>query len=526
MVHQIRGTRKMNNNPWSNIKHIVVLMMENRSFDNLLGWLYAPDNKAPFDQVLRGQRFEGLAGLDLSNPVPEAYGGGFAVPEKTVDMIAPNPNPNEPYVPVYTQLFGLTPPPDPIPNTTETPTMDGFVMDYAGAISDYNKKHSSNQIDTDPRIIMAGYAPDSVPVIAGLARAYGVCDHWFSSAPTETFPNRSFVHAGTSSGNVINNWKTGKMPWDVGVFVNKTPTVFNLLEDAGVPWKVYHGEALLASFTYLLQEQVQPYATNNAKTNRFFHMEQFIEDAAGGNLPAYSFIEPRYFPSPKYGPENDNHPAYQPDIEGGPSNVLQGELLTHQVYEALRNGKHWENTLFILTYDEHGGCYDHVPPPLAVPPDNVVIQPSAGPNGSGFTFNRLGVRVPTVLVSPFIEEGTVIQTCFDHTSIIKTVLNCFGLQGQAGEGSPLGARVAAAVDIADALNRSEARTDRPMITPRPDPGGDKITDSPLIGLPFHLARTAALHMSKWGVDFFDWAEMAGSHKLSQWLDKHSNTVKR
>jgi phospholipase C len=83
---------------------------------------------------------------------------------------------------------------------------------------------------------MAGYAPASVPVIAGLARAYGVCDHWFSSAPTETFPNRSFVHAGTSSGNVINNWKTGKLPWDIGVFVNKTPTVFNLLEDAGIRW--------------------------------------------------------------------------------------------------------------------------------------------------------------------------------------------------------------------------------------------------------------------------------------------------
>jgi phospholipase C len=276
----------------------------------------------------------------------------------------------------------------------------------------------------------------------------------------------------------------------------------------------------------VLQEQVQQYATNDPKTNHFFQMQQFLEDAAQGNLPSYSFIEPRYFPSPKYGPENDNHPAYQPDIEGGPSNVLQGEQLIHQVYEALRQGKNWENTLFILTFDEHGGCYDHVPPPTAVSPDNVVIPTSAGPDGSGFTFNRLGVRVPTILVSPFIEEGTVIQSVFDHTSIIKTVLNCFGLKDKAGESSPLGARVAATKDVFEALNLAEARTDQPNITPRPDPNGDKITDSPLLGLPFHLARAAALHMTKWEVALFDLAEMAGTKKLSEWLDKHSNTVRK
>ncbi len=241
--------------PWCNIKHIVLLMMENRSFDNMLGWLYAPENEPPFDRVPRGQSFEGLAGKNLSNPVP---GGGTARPGKTVNMIAPHPNPNEPYVPVYSQCFGVNPPPDPIPNTTATAPMNGFVTNYASAISDYNKAHHSAQIDTDPRIIMEGYAPSSVPVMAGLARAYGVCDHWFSSAPTETFPNRSFVHAGTSSGDVIHVWKTGTLPWAVGVFINKTPTVFNLLEVAGVPWKVYHGVALFAAFTYFLPQHVQP----------------------------------------------------------------------------------------------------------------------------------------------------------------------------------------------------------------------------------------------------------------------------
>lgn len=155
--------------PWSSIKHIVVLMMENRAFDNMLGWLYAPDNEPP---GTRGQSFEGLAGKNLSNPVPEAYGGGFAVPETTVDMIAPHPNPNEPYVPVYTRLFGLSPPPDPIPNTTATPTMDGFVADYASTRPTTRRPTTSSRWNSlhglangCPPLFYSGALPSSLIVI-------------------------------------------------------------------------------------------------------------------------------------------------------------------------------------------------------------------------------------------------------------------------------------------------------------------------------------------------------------------------
>lgn len=210
--------------------HLVVLMMENRSFDNIVGWLYDSGS------VPGGQPFDGLAGKVLSNPVP---GGGTASPGKETVLHYPNPAPGELFDDVYASLFNTT---DlPMPNRTDVPGMQGFVNNYAAVVADYNSKHTVTPINTDPRLIMNGYAPATLPVLNGLASAYAVCDHWFSSIPTQTFCNRSFVHAGTSSGYVNDKWSTGPKPWDVGVFSNATPTIYNLLEAAGVSWKIYYG---------------------------------------------------------------------------------------------------------------------------------------------------------------------------------------------------------------------------------------------------------------------------------------------
>ena len=491
-------------NQLGQIKHVVVLMLENRSFDNILGWLYDPDNAPPFNQVPNGQSFDGLSGKTLTNPVPASHGGGTASPGKETVMYYPNPDPGEPYDDVYAQLFNENPPPSSIPNRTDVPGMQGFVNNYAANVDAYNAENPVDPILTDPRIIMNGYTPATLPVLNGLAQAYAVCDHWFCSVPSETFCNRSFVHAGTSCGYVYNSWSTGTHFWDVAFLFNQTTTIYNLLEDARISWKVYYGSHLLFCNSFLCQEQTQQFATFDPATNRFFPLSQFFTDAAApvgatgpDSLPSYSFIEPVYMDSLEYGPENDAHPEANPIDFDGPSNLLQAEKLVYDLYTALRNSPNWNSTLFIITCDEHGGCYDHVPPSLTISPDGVVIPP-ATPGGSGFLFNRLGVRVPTILVSPWIPGETISNTVYDHTSIIRTAINCFGLKDSSGNPAHLQARDAVASDVSSVLTLSQPRTDTPNITPRPTLAFDPSIDRPLSGFQTNLVGAAAAFLQNQG----------------------------
>ena len=200
-------------NQLSDIEHIVVLMLENRSFDNLLGWLYDPNNPPPFNQVPPAN-FNGVYGKDLSNPGPN---GPVFVAKGSVTT-DPYPDPGESYENVYSQLYNVVPVP-PLggvpPNPPQPPAMQGFVNNYA------------LQKGANPNVIMNCFTPASVPVMSSLVYYYGVCDHWFASIPSETLCNRSFVHAGTASGYVNNEGGNGIL------FVNNTTTIFNLLEQAG-----------------------------------------------------------------------------------------------------------------------------------------------------------------------------------------------------------------------------------------------------------------------------------------------------
>ncbi|HJU55480.1 MAG TPA: alkaline phosphatase family protein [Pyrinomonadaceae bacterium] len=496
-----------NSNPQLNrINHIVVLMMENRSFDNVLGWLYDPAN------VPRGQSFEGVSGKKLCNPLP---GGGEACVGKGTVMTDPFPDPNEPYDQVYAQMFNQNPPPTPIPNTTDVPNMQGFVINYADAINLAYTGKIGIQPPPEPGIIMNCFTPETLPVINGLAQAYAVCDHWFSSVPTQTFPNRSFVHAATSSGYVYNSWKTGQHLWDVGMLINKTQTIYNLLEEKGVSWKIYHGGPLLLCNALLIQEELWKFGLFGV---RFSPMAQFLEDAKQpGGLPAYSFIEPNMMCSKKYGPENDMHPAYAITDTGAPTNVLYGELLIHTVYQALRCSPNWESTLFIITFDEHGGCYDHVPPGGATPPDDKIIAPDQ-PGGSGFLFNRYGVRVPAVLVSPLIEQGTVCNTVFDHTSIIKTVSNRW-LDGQNLTNRDLNA-----TDVSEVLTLSEPRTDTADLTPRPITF-EGCGEQPLSTMHRHLLAAAARRVAQGAGELMDLHYIQTTEQAVAALDEREARVR-
>jgi phospholipase C len=260
------------------------------------------------------------------------------------------------------------------------------------------------------------FTPDQVPVISTLARAFGVSDRWHASAPCQTWPNRFFAHTGTANG-YVNNAPTH--------FPYQMETVFNRLSDANQPWRIYfHDVPQTATLARLWGDVFSSHFLN-------FNTD-FIQAAAAGTLPAYSFIEPRYFPDllGRHIP-NDEHP---------PHNVAYGEQLIAAVYNAVRGGPGWKQTLLVITYDEHGGCYDHVVPPPATPPD--------GKAPDGFDFGYFGVRVPAVIVSPYVPAKSIIRptglTPFDHTSIIATLRKLFGF-------TSLTKRDEAAPDLVDAL---------------------------------------------------------------------------
>lgn len=382
-------------NGFVNIEHIVVLMMENRSFDNLLGWQFGlPPESSNVD--LAGRRVEVW-------PRPGEPPGD--------DMTIPAPDPGEGFTDMNFQIFGKT-----LPGAGDPPDMSGFLRNYEAQF----------MVKGEPNVgrdIMHCYRPEQLPATSALAAAFGVSDRWHASAPCQTWPNRLFVASGTADGYVNNLPVPPEHAYDVlGRLPFPMPTIFNqfrerfLRFDKG--WRIYFHDLSLNFLLERLWDHV----------DHFHRFDRFQQDVADGKLQSYSFIEPRYFPDKSKGlMPNDSHPPYD---------VTLGEELIAQVYNTLRaNEKIWTKTLLIVIYDEHGGCYDHYTGNLehgsAVSPDPG--QP-AKEHQYGFTFDRFGVRVPALLISPYIEKGSVHRAPedspypFDHTTVIKTVKECFGLK--------------------------------------------------------------------------------------------------
>lgn len=432
-------------------EYIVVLMLENRSFDNMLGYLY---------QDQPGKPYNGVYGKNLSNPIPVFADRA----ELNTVPVAPGtfpenpcPDPGEEYPHVNTQIFGTVNPlsnrnaaalfmsqPYNLPDGDAVEYMNGFVYDY---INNFESTVGRPPRYDEYKVIMECFAPDTVPVISTLAREFAVCDAWFCSVPSQTYTNRSFFHAASSSGLVLN------APYADWLAVNNAETIFERLLERGLDWRVYYDAEDAIPITAVIH---YPRLKNFLSSN-FFHMDRFFKDVASGTLPRYSFIEPRMFRD-----HNDEHP---PAIIGATlqhSSVLAGELLIHQIYDAIRNassetGSNFSNTLLVITYDEHGGCYDHVPPPSVAPPYK------KRPSGQmGFTFDRLGVRVPTVLVSAFINPGTVYSRTLHHNSLTKLM----SLKWELGS---LTERDRTASHFADLLCREQPRpaAQWPKTVPRP-----------------------------------------------------------
>ena len=354
------------------LDHVVVIMFENRSFDNLLGRLYQPGEV---------RSFEGVLGKTLMNPIPQwAEDGadrGVVAYGVAMNMNTPDPDPGEEYPHVNTQLFGsINPPgnrgkrldkiaaPYNLPDDPgRRPTMDGFVADY---ISAFTAGQGRQPKYDEYAQIMTGYTPAQMPVVSSLARGFATFDHWFGEVPSQTFTNRAFFHAGTASGYVNNI-----PPVDAFPLHNDAETLFDRLESAGLSWRVYCDPPSHLSFTAIIHARrlVARFATH------FFTVDQFLDDAAQGHLPTYAFVEPNMW----FG-HNDMHPpngALPPGVAWDPpSSLLGGEALLATIYDAVRTsssptGSNYLNTLLMVVFDEHGGTYDHVPPPSVPAPDPI-----------------------------------------------------------------------------------------------------------------------------------------------------------
>jgi phospholipase C len=480
------------------VAHVVVVMMENRSFDNMLGWLYAEQsNRPPINIPSRPTpTYEGLVADTYFNYSSRSTEKIFAArpPTGRHPWQVPDPDPNELFDSITAQIFGQK-----APSPGEAASMGGFVKDYqrlthkclgvASMCPEHTKPTSEVRDNAAFSQIMQSYGPKEVPVLSALARSYAVCDGWYASAPCQTWPNRAFVHAG-SSGGKVNNCEFGltdcvPLPYDI-------KTVFNALEDAGKSWCVYYGpnNAHGIPLGSLVRAQFLPRLGSPLLNAHFRSFEEFKSHANDGLLPAYSFVEPCMMDS--QGHEDDEHP---------PHDVRRGEHFLYEVWKAVSSGREWQKTLLIITYDEHGGCYDHMPPPwTAVRPDT-----SRSQDGSTFAFNRFGVRVPAVVVSPHIEPGTVFRSAtevpYDHTSILATLRDWLQLPPRRFLASK---RVERAPTLASVLTLSTPRSDLPAISPpaplllqaAAPPLARRRLTSPQLSL---LATAARQNRALWGI---------------------------
>jgi len=379
----------------SSVRSVVHLMLENRSFDNIIGFLYTDNgNRSP-----NGDRFDGLAGDEVNH---DASGNAIEIVREKSRTRLPKPNAHERYEHILVQLENSN---------------DGFVRDYATV------KNST------PSEIMTCFDPSLIPNLAEICRRYAVCDAWFSSLPSETWPNRAFALCGTASGMENNIYNP---------FVWRAPTIFERLDEKQLSWRVYYDESFTALTRLQFGELLSPKYGKN-----FAEFEAFLHDANAGALPNYAFVEPNFFHNPfSTRSQSDMHP---------PSDVTAGDSFTAKVFNAVVTSPQWKanEVLLVITWDEHGGMYDHVSPPMgAVPPDTI-------PGQMGFKWDRFGIRVPAVVVSPFVKKGSVFRasgaTPFDHTSVLATIERRFGI-------APLTKRDAAAPDL-DSILTEPARTD-------------------------------------------------------------------
>lgn len=420
--------------PQSRIKHFVVLMLENRSFDEMFGF-FEPAAGQTIEQI-RGAN-ENLSNvLDPSKPA-SVNNPSFAVGQPAPFAVHDKDGPSHSFNAVCVQLCNNQSGPSsaiPVKN-------NGFARSYKDDLLRRTHQVNRDQIEE----VMQSFAPDQLPSINQLAREFCLCDHWFCEIPGPTMPNRMYIHAATSEGYVHNAFKRD--------FTSKT--IYELVQEKGLTWCTYfHDLSEVLQFKNLGQ---------SADHFRRFE-DRWVNDASQGNLPNYVFILPR-FNNKK---ATQSSPAKPANSQHAPEDVRFGEHLIADVYDALAaNQALFSETVLIVTYDEHGGFFEHVAPGPAPNPDG---QNSPNPDDDAtfqvpsFAFDRLGLRVPALVVSPWIQKGIVENRNLQHTSVIKTASEMFGLAG------PLNNRDGSSASFADLftqLSAPRSSSDMPSKLDRP-----------------------------------------------------------
>jgi phospholipase C len=411
------------------ISNVFVLMLENHSFDNLLG-------------------FSGITGIDAETGKPTAIDGltgneanSYEGQPYTVAPGAPSSMPADPGHEFQDTLLQLTGSRQAYNPATGYPPINnsGFVLDYAGG-------PPAGQ----PQDIMNCFSPEQLPVLTTLAKEFAVCDRWFSSLPGPTCPNRFFVHAG-SSGGLDHSPDTAQiLAWEtIDGLSFQNGTIYDQLRtkyDDG--FRIYHDNKGFATDIFPNVSQLK------GITAKLCHsLDSFAADVADPAYDTcYTFIEPSYgdVVGNTYKGGSSMHPM---------DDITHGEALIKEVYEAIRKSPHWPKSLLIIIWDEHGGFYDHVAPPAAVAPGDQTLHGSM--NHFGFDFKQYGVRVPAVIVSPLIPKGTIDHRLYDHTSVLSTLHTLFGTD-------PMTGRDRNANSLEDLLLKlPAARTDTPVTLPAP-----------------------------------------------------------
>jgi phospholipase C len=445
----------------ADIAHVVVLMLENRSYDHLLGYVPHPDPS-----------FDGLLGRGFTNP---GWGRGPAVAASPEAKQVLPVGPDHSHDAVMQQLA----------LRRGVPRNRGFVRSYErkargldppvfggllGPPANWIRRLSGGggqAVTGRGPLVMAAQPPGNVPVLGTLAREFAVCSRWFCSVPGETWPNRNFAHAATSDGQT---------QIEIRPYTNRT--IFELLEDHEVDWRIYYDDTPQVWAFPALWDTPERHA-------KWFPLDSFTSHVAAGDLAPYTFIEPNHRPplhtldhEPVVGApdlSNSQHPennlvsnaAYDAFTLTGESDFTRGEHLIATIYEALRARPDvFDKTLLLITYDEHGGLYDHVPPPTGVP------SPGGPLSGVGrlqrsllyrkcaaFDFTMLGPRVPAVVISPRIQAGAVDVQTHDHASIPATLRALF-----APHARPLTERDNWAAPFHELCTLPEARADLPDLS--------------------------------------------------------------
>jgi phospholipase C len=417
---------------FNQIEHVFVLMLENRSFDHLLGFSGISGNDAGSGAKTT---VNGLSGTETNS-----YNGKVTAVSHPADY-AMVVDPGHEFTDVLCQLSG--------PAAKYTPGGNYPAIDNSGFVGSYAEVCIKTNQQRDVSEIMKCYSPDQLPVLRALAQEFAFCDRWHASMPGPTWPNRMFAHAASSAGLDHSPTTAEIALWEIASgFSFPNGDIFDRIDAKGLQRRLYAGDnfPMMAALKGIHLNDIRPYG-------------KFATDLQGPFGFNYVFIEPSYALLNDYKGSTSEHPL---------DDVRLGEGLIKSTYESIRNSAVWKSSVLIITWDEHGGFFDHVRPPAAVPPGDTI--PTGGHNKYGFTFQQYGPRVPAVVVSPWIPNNVIDHRLYDHSSIASTIEELFGID-------PLTQRDRAANSVRPLLSLEAAREDTPTTLPSPAsaPGSETLS---------------------------------------------------